>query len=82
MTNLKRIRMQNGLTQRELAEKSGVNIRMIQKYETGEKDINSAKAVTVFKLSYILQCDMLNLLECTKKPLKDIKSRKMKQNET
>lgn len=54
MTNLQRIRKERGLSQRELAELSGVNLRMIQKYESGEKNINHAQAITLVKLSVAL----------------------------
>lgn len=33
---LKEIRISSGFTLKELSEKSGVNIRQIQKYESGE----------------------------------------------
>lgn len=51
------------LTQADLAEKSGVNLRMIQKYENGEKDINKAQAITLYKLSQALDCTIEDLLE-------------------
>lgn len=63
MTNLKRIREAQGLTQAGLAERSGVNLRMIQNYEQGFKDINKACAITVFKLAKALHCWTEELLE-------------------
>ena len=63
MTNLKRIRQDNKLTQNQLAEKSGVNVRMIQHYEQGSKPINSAESLTVYKLATALDCPMEDLLE-------------------
>lgn len=81
MTKLKRVRLQNRLTRRELAEKSGVNIRMIQKYESGEKNIDHAQAVTLFRLSYVLGCDMQYLLEHTEIILKDMWTDSLKQKE-
>lgn len=62
-TNLKRIRHARGMTQAQLAEKSGVNKRMIQHYEQRFKDINKANATTVFELSQALNCNMSELLE-------------------
>lgn len=63
---LKEIRQKMGLSQRDLAERSGISLRMIQKYEQGQKDINKAQATTVFKLSKALKCNMEDLLdECT-----------------
>ena len=45
MSNLKRIRTDAGLSQSELSERSGVNVRLIQDYEQGHKPINNAKTI-------------------------------------
>ena len=39
-TNLQHLRKLAGLTQKQLSELSGVNLRTLQQYETGAKDIN------------------------------------------
>ena len=44
MTKLKRIRKERGLSQSRLAEASGVNVRMIQHYEQGVKDMAAGTA--------------------------------------
>ena len=62
-TKLKSIRIANGLSQRELAEKSGVALRMIQLYEQRRNDINKAQGTTLKSLSRALQCDMSDLME-------------------
>ncbi len=62
-TRLKEIRNRCGYSQKELAEKSGVNIRMIQQYEIGAKDINKAAAVTLVALSRAMGCQVEELLE-------------------
>ena len=62
-TNLKRIRTAYGLTQGELAEKSGVGKRSIQMYEQRNKDINKANAETVYRLAKVLGCTMEDLIE-------------------
>lgn len=67
MSNLKRIRIDAGLTQSQLAEASGVNARMIQHYEQGAKDINAAGALTVYKLAQALDCTVEDLLENVEK---------------
>ncbi|MBQ1628436.1 MAG: helix-turn-helix transcriptional regulator, partial [Treponema sp.] len=36
-----------GLTQKELSELSGVNLRTLQQYETGAKDINMASGKSI-----------------------------------
>ena len=62
-TNLKRLRRQAGLSQRELAEKSGVSLRTIQQYEQRQKNINKAQIDTLISLSKVLYCDVRELLE-------------------
>ena len=66
MTNLKRIRNERGISQSKLAELSGVNVRMIQHYEQGFKDINQASALTVYKLAETLCTTVGELLEIEK----------------
>lgn len=49
-------------TQKKLAEESGVNIRMIQHYEQGFKDLNKAQAITVYRLAKALDCTVEDLI--------------------
>lgn len=56
-------RIGQALTQKQLSEKSGVNLRMVQKYENGEKDINKAQAITLYQLAQALDCTIEDLLE-------------------
>ncbi|MBP1925505.1 DNA-binding XRE family transcriptional regulator [Sedimentibacter acidaminivorans] len=53
--NLAKIRNQKGYSQSKLSELSGVNIRMIQKYESGERDFKKALVQTAIKLADALQ---------------------------
>ena len=62
-TNLKRIRMTYGFTQKELADNSGVSLRSIQMYEQRHKNINKASAETLYRLSKILGCTIEDLME-------------------
>ena len=62
-TNLKRLRHLAGLSQRELAEKSGVSLRTIQQYEQRQKNINKAQIDTLIPLSMALYCEVRDLLE-------------------
>ena len=59
---LKTIRENKGISQKKLADLSGVNIQMIQHYEQGVRDINKAQAITVLKLAKALECNMENLI--------------------
>lgn len=67
MSNLKRIRESRELSQAQLAEASGVNLRLLQYYEQGYKDINKAQALTVYKLAQALKSPIEELLELTEK---------------
>lgn len=62
-TRLKRLRENRGLSQRELAECSGVPLRTIQQYEQRQKDINKASVSHVLAFSRALRCSMEDLLE-------------------
>lgn len=63
MINLKRIRLEKGLTQQQLADKSNVQIRMIQNYEGGQRNINGAAGMTLYRMAEILGCEIKDLLE-------------------
>ena len=63
MTNLKETRLAKKMTQSKLSEISGVNLRTLQDYEQGRKDINKAEAMTVYKLAEALDCNVWELLE-------------------
>ncbi len=62
-TNLKRIRTAYGLTQSELAKRSGVNLRSIQMYEQRNKNINKASVDTIYRIAKVLGCTMEDLIE-------------------
>ena len=62
-TRLKQMRENRGLSQSELAEKSGVKLRSIQMYEQRVNDIDKAQSQTLFKLSRVLGCKIEDLLE-------------------
>ncbi len=62
-TNLKRIRKTAGLSQRELAELSGVSVRQIQLFEQRRRDINHTKAIDVVRIGRVLGCKTEDLLQ-------------------
>lgn len=62
-TNLKIHRRWAGLSQRQLAEESGVPLRTLQQYEQGRKDINKARAEYVLALAQVLSCRPEELIE-------------------
>ena len=50
------------MTQKELAEKSGVNIRQIQKYESGEYETGNMTLKNAIALAKALDCEVKDLL--------------------
>ncbi len=62
-TNLQTVRKAVRLSQKQLSEKSGVTLRMIQQYEQRAKDINKATASNLFALAQALGCKAEDLLE-------------------
>ena len=63
MSKLAHIRQENGLSQSQLADKSGVNRSLIQFYEQGVRDINKAQGQTLKKIAQALGCAMEDLID-------------------
>lgn len=61
-SRLKFMRTDKGMSQSQLAEASGVSVRLIQAYEQGYKDINKAQVVTVLQLAEALECDVYEII--------------------
>ena len=61
-SRLQFMRKEAGLSQAELAKKSGVNVRLIQHYEQGTKDINKAQVITVLQLAEALNVDVYDII--------------------
>lgn len=59
---LREIRKSRKLTQRELAQKSGVNFRSLQDYEQGHKKLASASGAILWRLAAVLGCTVEELL--------------------
>ena len=62
-SNLQRQRRRIGYSQKELSDRSGVNLRTLQQYESKAKDINKASAISVVALARVLGCGVEELLE-------------------
>ncbi|MGN0169232.1 MAG: helix-turn-helix domain-containing protein [Lachnospiraceae bacterium] len=62
-TRLQILRKSAGYSQKALAEKSGVALRMIQQYEQRAKDINKASATNLLALAKTLGCSVEDLME-------------------
>ena len=66
-------RKASGLSQGQLAEKSGVNVRMIQYYEQGVRDIDGVKLSTLVDLAMALECSISDIVsDDLKKKLKKV----------
>ena len=63
VTKLQRQRKRVGYSQKKLAEKSGVNLRTLQQYELGAKDLRKAAVDSVMALASVLGCSVEELLE-------------------
>lgn len=50
------------MTQRELAEKSGVNIRQIQRYESGTSGCENMTLKNAISIADALECEVRDLL--------------------
>ena len=62
MTNLQKIRIQNQLTRKELANLSGVHQETIKHIEHESLPIENCKLVTLIKISSALGCKVIDLL--------------------
>lgn len=62
-TPLKRIRRLRNLSQKQLADLSGVKLRSIQCYEQGDININNAQAETLYALAKVLDCTIEDLMQ-------------------
>ena len=58
----KRLRMYANLSQKELAERTGIPLRTIQQYEQGQKDLSHARADSVIKIAKALYCRVEDLI--------------------
>ena len=62
-SQLKKIRKIAGLSQKDLAERTGIPLRTIQQYEQKQKNINHARVDYLISLSHELSCDIEMLVE-------------------
>lgn len=62
MRPLKELREICGLTQQQLAARAGIGLRLLQKYESGERNLDGAKLHTLLKLRQALGCYLSDLV--------------------
>lgn len=63
MSKLKKMRQAVGLSQSQLAEKTGINVRTIQHYEQGSKIFDHARLDTILKICIALNCKLEDVIE-------------------
>lgn len=61
-SKLQALRKAAGLSQSQLATAAGVNVRTLQYYEQGAKDVNAARLSTLLKLCNALHCTLHDIL--------------------
>lgn len=60
--NLRTLRRRKGLLQKELADQSGVELRTIQSYEQGNRELDNSELENVLRLAIALDCAVSDLL--------------------
>lgn len=60
---LKEMRQARGLSQSQLAEKAGMNVRTLQHYEQGSKNFDHARIDTIVKICLVLDCRLDEIIE-------------------
>lgn len=63
VSNLERVRVSRGMTQDQLAEKSGIPIRTIQVYECLARNINGTNVERLLDLCLALNCRLEDIIE-------------------
>lgn len=63
LSRLQAYRKALGMTQQKLSDVSGVNLRTLQQYEIGSKDISKASASSILALSSTLHCAPADLID-------------------
>lgn len=69
-TTLKTLRQEAGLSQSQLAAAAGINPRVLQAYEQGQRDISFAKLSTLLRICTSLGCRLTDIV--TDKETRDL----------
>lgn len=60
--NLKSLRESAGLSQKQLALLSEIDVRVLQNYEQGIRNLDGAKLITLLKLCKALNCKIQDII--------------------
>ena len=63
MVKLKEIRQAKGLSQSQLANKAGLNVRTLQHYEQGSKIFDNARIDVILKYAIALECKIEEIID-------------------
>lgn len=63
MTKLKEMRKKSGMSQSQLAEKSGIYIRTLQYYEQGKMNFDHARMDKIISAALALNCNISDIIE-------------------
>lgn len=63
MSKLQEMRLARGLSQRDLAERSGIDRPILQAYEQGRRNFDGAKIETLAKVALALECSIADVLD-------------------
>lgn len=63
MTKLKMMREKAGLSQSQLAEKTGIHYRTLQYYEQGQMNFDHARVDKILSAAIVLNCGIEDLVE-------------------
>lgn len=63
MSKLQERRNEQGMSQRDLAERSGISKRVIQNYEQGFRALHKASFITCKRLADALECDVMDIVD-------------------
>lgn len=61
-TRLKELREKAGVSQAKLAALTGLNVRTLQEYEQGRKNLNGAKLLALLQLCQALGCTLRDIV--------------------
>ena len=61
-TKLAEMRKKRGLSQQQLSDLTGINLRTLQYYEQGQLNFNSCKIEKIFATALALDCDIEDIL--------------------
>lgn len=63
MSKLQTVRKKVGVSQAQLAEKAGINIRTLQHYEQMSKNFDHARMDTILRVCLALDCKIEDIVE-------------------